>query len=121
MIINDPGLEIVWTIFAVFIMFMGIMSVACAVSAVVSSVIGIRHRRIEPLLLGVLSVACAIAVPSLVNGPAGPTLIAWVTGIITAAVAGKIATGRWFVFYELAIGLLFGVIAIVLYLIEGFA
>lgn len=121
MIINDPVLEIVWIVFAIFLIIMGIMSVACAVSAVVSAVIGIIHRRIEPVLLGVLSVASAIAVPSLVNGPAGPTTIAWLACVISAAVAGKIATGRWFVLYGFAIALLFGIIAIVLGLISEFS
>ena len=109
--ITDPTLEAVFFGFVVLMCTALVMLVVCGVAGIASIILGAHRKRTDAIMLGVVSIVCSLVTPFIVDGPAGPTFMLWIASVVSAAVAIKMLTNRWYVLYAFAVVITFGVIA----------
>ena len=109
--ITDPTLEVAFFGFVVLMCAALVMLVVCGIAGIVSIVLGARMKRTDAIMLGVMSIVCSLVTPFIVNGSAGPTFMLWLASVVSAAVAIKMLTNHWHVFYAFAVVITLGVIA----------
>ena len=109
--ITDPTLEAVFFGFVMLMCAALVMLIVCGIAGIVSIVLGARMKRADAIMLGVVSIACSLVTPFIVDGSAGPTFMLWLASVVSATVAIKMLTNRWYVLYAFAVVITLAVIA----------